>query len=48
MWDKSQDIVANIKQGKAPWQGNPNLPKYTGRSIRIEKIIEIQYKLILR
>jgi len=35
--DKSQDIVANIKQGKAPWQGNPNLPKYTGRSIRIEK-----------
>lgn len=35
--DKSQDIVANIKQGNAPWQGNPNLPKYTGRSIRIEK-----------
>lgn len=35
--DKSQDIIANIKQGKAPWQGNPSLPKYIGKSIRIEK-----------
>lgn len=35
--DKSQDIIANIKQGTAPWQGNPNLPKYTGKSVRIEK-----------
>ncbi len=35
--DKSQDIAANIKHGNAPWQGNPELPKYTGRSLRIEK-----------
>lgn len=35
--DKSQNINKNIKQGKAPWQGNPNLPNYRGKSLRIEK-----------
>ncbi|CCQ94235.1 hypothetical protein CULT_1760002 [[Clostridium] ultunense Esp] len=37
--DISQNINRNIKKGKAPWQRpeNANLPKYTGRSLRIEK-----------
>ncbi|MFW6015161.1 MAG: DEAD/DEAH box helicase [bacterium] len=35
--DISQNINRNIKQGKAPWQGNPRLPNYRGRSLRIKK-----------
>lgn len=37
--DISQNINRNIKKGTAPWQApnNSNLPKYTGRSLRIEK-----------
>lgn len=35
--DKSQNISNNIKQGKAPWQGNKSLPNYRGRSLRLEK-----------
>lgn len=37
--DISQNINKNIKKGKAPWQvlTDPYLPKYTGRSLRIEK-----------
>jgi superfamily I DNA/RNA helicase len=35
--DKSQNINKNIKQGKAPWQGNERLPKYRGKSLRLEK-----------
>lgn len=37
--DISQNINRNIKKGKAPWQapGDSYLPKYTGRSLRIEK-----------
>lgn len=37
--DISQNINRNIKKGKAPWQAPSDsyLPKYTGRSLRIEK-----------
>lgn len=35
--DKSQSITKNIKQGKAPWQGNDRLPKFRGKSLRLEK-----------
>ncbi|MCR3907097.1 MAG: AAA family ATPase [Tenericutes bacterium] len=37
--DISQNINRNIKKGKAPWQASSDsdLPKYTGRSLRIEK-----------
>ena len=37
--DISQNINRNIKKGRAPWQASSdsNLPKYTGRSLRIEK-----------
>lgn len=49
--DISQNINSNIKKGKAPWQtsADSNLPKYTGRSLRIEKnyrnSIEINYMM---
>lgn len=35
--DKSQNVASNVKQGKACWQGNPKLPNYRGKSIRLEK-----------
>lgn len=35
--DKSQNVASNVKQGKACWQGNPRLPNYRGKSIRLEK-----------
>jgi hypothetical protein len=35
--DKSQTVVNNVRQGKAPWQGNERLPNYRGKSLRIEK-----------
>lgn len=37
--DISQNVNRNIKKGGAPWQstGNLELPKYTGRSLRIDK-----------
>lgn len=35
--DKSQNINNNIKAGRAPWQCGDDMPKYTGRSIRIER-----------
>lgn len=34
--DKSQNVANNVKQGKAPWQGNDRLPSYRGKSIRLE------------
>lgn len=34
--DKSQNVASNVKQGKAPWQGNDRLSNYRGKSIRLE------------
>ena len=34
--DKSQNVADNMKQGKAPWQGNDRLPNFRGNSIRLE------------
>lgn len=34
--DKSQNVSNNVKQGKAPWQGNDKLPNFRGNSIRLE------------
>ena len=36
--DKSQDIKANIKHGKAPWQGGgEQYPEYRGKTLPIER-----------